>query len=397
MIALLKIPNVRLLFAAQALGMSSTPLNTLLGGIIGTRLAPDPRLATLPVALVIVGMAAAIVPVALLMRSKGRRFGFMFTTGVAIAGAMLAMLAIQLENFWLFCAATPLLGVNVASVQQYRFAVAENVPSADVPRAVSLVLLGTLIAAFLGPFLAQSAKASAWLTRDASAYLLLAALLTVALLLLAKYRDGAPVEATAAGAARPLKTVLSQHRFMVAALAAAIGYGVMTLLMTATPISMHVVDGHALHHTAGVIQMHIAAMYLPSLASGWLIRRFGEARLLLAGIAILFGCVVAASMGHDVMHYAVALILLGIGWNFLFVAGTTLLTQTYRASERFRVQAVNDLLVFTVTALSSLASGAAIHAAGWNLLLLGVLPPLVVLFVVVMLGMRRLASAAATA
>ncbi len=392
MFALLRIPNVRLLFIAQALGMASTPLNTLLGGIIGTRLAPDPLFATLPVALVIVGTAAAIMPVAMLMRSRGRRFGFMFTTAVAIAGTLLAAVAIELQNFWLFCLATPLLGVNVASVQQYRFAVAENVASADVPRAVSLVLLATLAAAFLGPFLAQRAQAVHDISRDGVAYLMLAGVLAIALLLLSRYRDVQQAESVAQGEARPMRTVLSQHRFIVAALAAAIGYGVMTLLMTATPISMHVVDGHPLHHTATVIQMHIVAMYLPSLASGWLIRRFGEARLLLAGIAILCGCVIAASMGHELMHYSAALILLGVGWNFLFVGGTTLLTHTYRASERFRVQAANDFLVFTVTALSSLASGAAVHAAGWNLLLLGVLPPLAVLFVVVVTGRRRLAA-----
>lgn len=395
MFSLLKIPNVRLLVIAQALGMSASPMNTLLGGIIGTRLAPDPSFATLPVALVIAGMAISIMPVAALMRRRGRRFGFLVATGLAIAGALLAVFAIETENFWLFCAATPFLGVNVASVQQYRFAVAESVDNSDVPRAVSLVLLGTLAAAFLGPFLAESAQPIQDLSRDAAAYLLLALVLSVAFALLLRYRDAAVETASAAGAVRPLAAIVTQHRFLVAALASAIGYGVMTLLMTATPISMHVVDGHPLHHTASVIQMHIVAMYLPSLFSGWLIRRFGEARLLLAGIAILGGCVVAGSMGHDVMHYSAALILLGVGWNFLFVAGTTLLTHTYRPAERFRVQAANDFLVFTVTALSSLASGAAIHAAGWNLLLLGVLPPLVVLFAVVVAGMRRLAVAPA--
>ncbi|HEX6928536.1 MAG TPA: MFS transporter [Gammaproteobacteria bacterium] len=395
MLALLKIPNVRLLLVAQALGMAASPLNTLLGGIIGTRLAPDPFLATLPVALVIVGMAAGIMPVAALMRKKGRRTGFLFATAMAMAGVLLAVVAIERENFWLFCLATPFIGVHVASVQQYRFAVAESVPGADVPRAVSLILLGTLIAAFLGPFLAQSAQPVQGLSREAAAYLMLSGVLAIAFILLTRYRDVPAETAAAAGEARPLPEILAQHRFIVAALAAAVGYGVMTLLMTATPISMHVVDGHALHHTATVIQMHIVAMYLPSLVSGWLIRRFGEARLLLAGIVILIGCVIAASMGHDVMHYGAALILLGIGWNFLFVGGTTLLTHTYRASERFRVQAANDFLVFTVTAASSLASGAAIHAAGWNLLLLGVLPPLVVLFVVVVAGMRRLAVAPA--
>lgn len=396
MFSLLRIPNVRLLFIAQALGMAASPFNTLLGGIIGSRLAPDPRFATLPVALVIVGLAASTVPVAMLMRRKGRRFGFVFTAGVAIAGALLSVLAIQQQNFWLFCAATPLLGVNLAAVAQYRFAVTENVSGNNIPRAISLVLLGTLAAAFLGPFLAQSAEAAQGLSREATAYLMLAALLTISLLLLARYRD-VPVEhAAMQGDARPMREVLTQHRFIVAALAATVGYGVMTFLMTATPVAMHVIDGHALGHTAAVIQMHIAAMYLPSLFSGWLTRRFGEARLIVAGILILFACVAVASLGHEVVHYGVALILLGVGWNFLFVGGTTLLTHTYRPAERFRVQAANDLLVFSVTAVASLLSGAAVHMAGWSKLLLIVVPPLCLLLVFVALSFRKLAVAHAT-
>lgn len=393
MFSLLKIPNVRLLFMAQALGMAASPLNTLLGGIIGSRLAPDPRFATLPVALLIVGLAISTVPVALLMRSKGRRYGFMTAASLALAGALLAAFAIQQENFWLYCAATPLLGANVAAVAQYRFAVAESVESTKVPQAVSLVLLGTLLAAFLGPFLAQTAEAAQGIGREAMAYLLLASVIMISILLLSKYRDvPAPVAAANDLPARPLAEIITQHRFIVAAMAAAVGYGVMTFLMTATPVSMHVVDGHPIEHTATVIQLHIAAMYVPSLFSGWLIRRFGEARLLLAGIVILGGCVIVASQGHALMHYTAALILLGIGWNFLFVGGTTLLTHTYRASERFRMQAVNDLMVFGTTAIASLASGAAVHLLGWDTLLLVALAPLLVLLLLVGTGTRKLAT-----
>ena len=391
MFTLLRIPNVRLLFAAQALGIAASPFNTLLGGIIGSKLAPDPRFATLPVALVIVGLALGTIPVALTMRRHGRRFGFMLAGSAATLGALLAALAVQHENFWMFCAATPLLGFNLAAVQQYRFAVTENVDAKDVPRAVSLVLLGTLAAAFLGPYLAQSAEPALGLSAYATAYLMLAAVLTIAVLLLSKYRDVKLPAGPSDESARPLPEILLQHRFVVAALAAAVGYGVMTFLMTATPIAMHVIDGHALGHTAVVIQLHIAAMYLPSLFSGWLIHRFGEGRMLLAGLFILFGCVAVASLGRDVLHYAIALILLGVGWNLLFVGGTTLLSHTWRASERFRVQAANDFLVFSVTAIASLGSGAAVHAVGWNALLLIVLPPLGLMLVIVLASLKRLA------
>lgn len=225
---------------------------------------------------------------------------------------------------------------------------------------------------------------------------MLAALLAVSLLLLVRYRDvpNEPSKSTDLEA-RSLFEIARQQRFVVAVFAAAAGYGVMVFLMTATPVSMHVIDGHALGHTAAVIQVHIAAMYLPSLASGWLIHRFGEARMLLAGIFFMFACVAVAMLGHEVLHYAVALVLLGVGWNFLFVGGTTLLTKTYRPAERFRVQAANDFLVFTITALASLASGAAVHVTGWNTLLLIVLPPLFVLLVIIIASLRRLSAATA--
>ena len=389
MLKLLRIPNVRLLFIAQALGMATAPFNTLLGGIVGSRLAPTAAWATLPVALMIVGLAAGTVPVALLMRRHGRRRGFMVAAGISMGGALLAAFAIQHEAFWIFCVATFLLGVNAAAIQQYRFAVTENVASGDVPRAVSLVLLGTLIAAFLGPLLAQSAAPAQGMLRDAVAYLMLGTTLAISMLLLAKYRDVNVAESHHDGPARPFGEIVRQRRFVVAVLAAAVGYGVMTFLMTATPVSMHVIDGHALAAAASVIQAHIVAMYLPSLFSGWLIHRFGERRLLVTGIALLVACTIVAAQGHSVPHYAVALVLLGVGWNFLFVGGTTLLTQCYRASERFRVQALNDFLVFSVTATASLASGAAVHLYGWDRLLVIVLSPLLLLGVVVVVGLRR--------
>lgn len=389
MLKLLKVPNVRLLFMAQALGMATAPFNTLLGGIVGARIAPDPHLATLPVALMIVGLAAGTVPIAMLMRRHGRRRGFITATGISLGGALLASIAIQQQQFWVFCFAAFLLGVNAAAIQQYRFAVTENVGPSDVPRAVSLILLGTLVAAFLGPYLVQVAEPAQGLGREAVAYLMLGTTLAIAMLLLSKYRDVDVEETQHDGPARSLLDIAGQRNFIVAVLAAAIGYGVMTFLMTATPVSMHVMDGHALESAAGVIQAHIVAMYLPSLFSGWLIHRFGEKRLLLAGVALLLGCAAVAAQGHEVMHYGVALVLLGIGWNFLFVGGTTLLTHTYRASERFRVQAMNDFIVFSITASASMASGAAVYGLGWNSLLFIVLPPLALLGLVILVGLRK--------
>lgn len=390
MLALLRIPNVRLLVIAQALGMSASSFGALLGGIIGTRIAPDPRYATLPAALAIVGIALASVPVALMMRRLGRRAGFSIAAAVATAGALLAAIAVQQENFWLFSASSLLVGVNLAATQQYRFAVTENVRVEDMPRAVSLVLMGTLAAALLGPFLANNATAAAGLSRDAAAYISLAAVQGIAMLMLLKYRDVKEVEAAVKKTGRPFRAIVGDRGFVIAAAAAAVGFGVMTFLMTATPIAMHVMDGHALTHTATVIQLHIAAMYLPSLFSGALIRRFGELWMIRAGIAITLGCIALAFTGRGVMHYALALILLGLGWNFLFVAGTTLLARTHRPEERFRAQAANEFVVFATSAAASLAAGFVVHASGWEFMLLLSVAPLVLLLMLTLFNRRYL-------
>lgn len=290
----------------------------------------------------------------------------MLGAAIATGAAVLAAIAVSREWFALYCLATLLMGANLAFVQQYRFAAAESVPVPLVGKAVSFVLLGTLLAAFLGPELANRASPALGLGQYPVAYLMLAAVLVLAMLVLARYENAAPPKAGDDAPSRPLRTILRQPGYRVAVLTAATGYGVMTFLMTATPISMHIKDGHSLGHTAFVIQSHIAAMYLPSLFSGWLIQRFGERRLLIAGIVVFAATLVVASLERSVVQYWFALVLLGVGWNFLFVGATTLLTRQYEPGERFRAQAANDFLVFSVTAAASLLSGTVIHGWGWQ-------------------------------
>lgn len=371
--------NLYVLALAQALCMAISPFNTLVGGIIGSRLAPTAALATLPVALVIVGLAAATLPAAFYMRHAGRRAGFMLGAAIAAGAAVLAAIAVSREWFALYCLATLLMGANLAFVQQYRFAAAESVALPNVGKAVSFVLLGTLLAAFLGPELANRAAPALGLGKYPVAYLMLAAVLVIAMLVLARFENVAPLKADNIAPSRPLGSILRQPGYRIAVLAAATGYGVMTFLMTATPISMHIKDGHSLGHTAFVIQSHIAAMYLPSLISGRLIQRFGEPRLLVAGIVVLALTLLVASLERSVAQYWLALVLLGIGWNFLFVAATTLLTRQYRPAERFRAQAANDFLVFSVTAAASLLSGTVIHAWGWEIMVWIAAVPLLLL------------------
>ena len=383
--------NLLVLAAAQALFMGASPLNTLIGGIVGSRIAPTPALSTLPVALMIVGLALSTVPAARYMEQVGRRRGFMTGAAIAVGAALVAAMAITRENFWLFCASTLVLGSNLAFVQQYRFAAAESVKPAQVPKAVSIVLLGTLAAAWLGPQLGKMAEPAMGIGREAMAYVLLAIVLAIGMLLLAKLKDVKPVEhSTAPGQeARSLREVFGQRGFLIAVLAASCGYGVMSFLMTATPISMHVKDGFSLDKTALVIQSHIAAMYLPSLFSGVLIRRLGEPLLMLTGIAIGF-------LGHEFHHYWVTLVLLGIGWNFLFVSATTLLTRQYRASERYRAQAANDFTVFSITAAASLLSGTAIEYLGWEGLLTVSILPLALLTAMLLVSWKKLRATLAT-
>lgn len=370
--------------------MSAPSLNTLVGGIVGTQLAPSLKLATLPVTLSILGVAAATIPVARVLSRAGRRTGFMLGALLGAAAAILAAFAIQYEWFWIYCLATFLLGVNLAFVQQFRFAAAESVEPAYVSRAVSFVLLGTLIAAFLGPELVRRAVPLAGFDQYPVAYLMLAVLLGIAMLVL--WRLPEPVGHTAAvasGAGRPLREIVRQPGYRLAVLAAAGGYGVMSFLMTATPISMHVHDGHSLDSTAFVIQSHVIAMFLPSLFTGELIRRFGERRLFIAGVLAFIASLGAGSSGHALVEYWLALVLLGIGWNFLFVGGTTLLTRQYRPAERFRAQATNDFLVFSTTALASLLSGTAIYGLGWDILMWIAALPLVIVALAVVAAPRK--------
>jgi len=353
----------------------------MLGGIVGSKLAPTPALATLPVSLMVVGTALSTVPAAMLMKLIGRRLGFSLAALVGSAAALLAAYALNSASFLLFCVATLTLGTNLAFVQQYRFAAAESVPIHRVGRAISLVLLGSIGGALIGPELASRGRnllddgnyAGTLLT--VAAMLFLASLLLLALTNQVAARD--PEEEKQS--ARPLRKILSQPLYLVAMMGGVIGYGVMTFIMTATPISMHVIDGHSVTQTASVIRSHVIAMYAPALVSGFLVEWLGTRRMMTIGACIMLATVLVGLQGHEVMHYWLALVLLGVGWNFLYIGGTTLLTRTYRTSERFKSQAVNDFSVFAMSASGSLLAGTVIHYLGWTNLIMIVITPLLLM------------------
>lgn len=388
--------NVIVLGTAQFFGAFGQVTMVVLAGIIGAMLAPDPRLATLPVSCSVIGVAAATIPAALAAPRFGRRRVFMAGALIAAAGTLLAAAAISAGSFWLYCLATPLIGCNLAFTSQFRFAAAESVAPGQVSRAVAWVMLGTVAAAGIAPRLVVAVRH--WLGAEyVASMLLLGTVYLVSALVLTRLRPvGGHEQPGASGPARPLGGILRQPGFVMAVLASTVGYGVMALVMTAAPLSMHVADGHSVEATALVIQGHVLAMYAPSLFSGWLVERLGVVRMLVAGAACEAACVATAISGHDIPHYGLAMVLLGVGWNLLFVAGTTLLTRSYRPADRFRAQAFNDFCMFAVMATASLAAGVLINGVGWRALnLIALLPLLVVLALAVLLARQPAAARAA--
>lgn len=371
--------NVILLAIAQALTASSSVITVLIGGIVGTEMAPDPALGTLPISILVIGTALTTVPAALLMQRIGRRNGFVLAAVAGTLAALLAAWAIESEDFLLFCLAALILGANIAFAQQYRYAAAESVAPAYISKAIAFVLVGSIVAAWLGPEMAKRARDVAGLAPYAGSFLALAVALTLSVVILALIRDVESHGERVMRGGRPLRELLREPVLIVAIAAGVVGYGVMAFIMTATPVSMHVVDGHTMDDTAWVIQSHVMAMYMPALVSGHLISHYGVMRIMTVGLGCFVLCVGMALWSHELIHYWLALVLLGVGWNFLFVSGTTLLAHTYFSSERFKVQACNDFLIFGVMALVSLLSGVVIHALGWEWLIVMSIPPLVLM------------------
>lgn len=375
---MIKVPfNVWLLMCVGALAMSAASIVVFTGGIIGSALAPSETLATLPLALMIVGTALAVIPVTMLMQRFGRKRVFILGTCTSIVGSLVTCVAIMKSHFELFCFGTFLLGAGLAYVQQYRFAAMESVSPDQMASAAAKVLLGGLAAAIIGPELALLSK-DMFAQPFAGAYLSLAGLYLLATTLLFLYRPNHIHSETQTSEGRPLTTIIKQPVFWVALLAATVGYAVMSFIMTATPMSMHIHDGHSLADTKWVIQSHIMAMFIPSFFSGFLIRRYGAAKMMMTGVLAFVLCAVIALIDRSLLHYWIALILLGIGWNFLFVSGTSLLPQSYKDNERFKVQALNEFSVFSIQALASLSSGWVLYQFGWEILIYISLPMLLV-------------------
>ena len=372
--------NTSILVLAQLVSVTGVVTLVTIGGIAGQRLASSPALATLPVAFMTIGTAVSTIAAAWLMSKVGRGRGFAAGALAGCLGYLVAVAAMVQGSFALFLLAAGLVGVAAAFSQQYRFAAIESVSKDAAGPAVSLVLAGSLGGAIAGPALAAGGEN--WLAAPfAGAFVVLSAAFLLLAGVLLRLRIEPPPATAIGGEARALKVITREPLFLLAVLGGVAGYAAMVLVMTATPVSMHVVDGHSLAESAAVVQAHVLAMYLPSLATGYLVARFGAGFVMAVGALVLALAVAAGFLGREVMHYAVAMIALGVGWNFLYVGGTVLLSLAHRPQERFQAQAVNDFSVFGVSAVGSLSAGAMMHWFGWHGVLSAALVPVVAVVV----------------
>jgi MFS family permease len=353
------------LMVAYALMMSGGSLMVMIAGLIGARIAPSPDLATLPITLMVIGVAAATLPTGRLLQVFGRRIVFTCFAAMAILSALLAVWSLSQNTFALFCLAAFLLGASTAAGHQYRFAAIEAVSADQAHTAISILLLGGILSALIGPEMAVRGRHMLGY-EFAGSYLLLAGGYMVGLLIVASTVRATVINQDHSHAGRPLRVILRAPTAILSIGAAVAGYGVMSFVMTATPITMHADSGHSLETTKFVIQSHIAAMYLPSLIYSWLFSRLGYRGMMLTGLLLFVICLGIALVDTGFIHFWLALVLLGIGWNFLFVSGTALLPRAYRPEERFRVQSANDFIVFSFMALAALTSGWVLFHWHWQ-------------------------------
>ena len=369
--------DIFLLACCQALLITNASGLIAMNGLVGYSLADTKALATLGVTAYIVGSAAATMPASMWMARVGRRAGFMVGALINIGGCALAAFALWRGSFALYCVATALIGVYNAIGLQYRFAAAEVAAPADKAKAISLVLAGGVVGGFIGPESVRRAV-ELFATPFLGGFVALAAYAIVALAVQSQVHVPPPTLEERSGGGRPLSAIVRQPVFIVAALAGGLGYGLMNLLMTATPIAMNFCS-HPFGAVTMVIQWHVIGMFAPGFFTGSLIRRFGVLKVILGGLMLIAACVVVALNGNTIADFLVALVLLGVGWNFMYTGGTTLLTESYTPAEKARTQGANDFIVFATMGVSSVASGAMVSTAGWETMNRAVLPFLAVI------------------
>ena len=387
--------NVLFLALCQALFMTATSAIVTTAALIGYSLSDDKALATLPLAVQFIAVMAVTIPASLLMKRIGRRSGFSIGLCIGLVGAGLAIVAIREADFILFCLACLLIGIFNGFGQYYRFAAADTAEEAFKSRAISLVMAGGVIAS-VGPLLANYSKDLLPGDVFAGVYLLVGILYIASLITLRFVNIPLPNEEERRSGGRPLLQIMRQPLFIVAALGGVVGYMTMSMLMASTPLAMQDV-GHNFFDTAQVIQWHVFAMFAPAFFTGHLIRRFGTLTVMFAGTVLLAVCVAVNLAGVNLAHFWIGGIMLGVGWCFLFVGATSLVTETYTPSEKAKTQGANDFIVFGVVACSALLSGVLHELVGWQVMNYAVVPFLTIVLFALFVMVRLRARAAADA
>jgi MFS family permease len=365
--------NVLVLSGCQATLQTGGVTLIAITGLAGFALAPDKAFATVPLTCYVIGSALTTFPASMLMKSIGRRAGFQAGTGIGVVGAALCGLAIYLANFWLLCFGMMVMGSYTAFGKYYRFAAADVADPGFRAKAISLTLAGGIVGGFVAPEMAKRTKDMFADHMFLGSYLSLMGVCIIAAVLLTQLQIPQLSEKDRREGGRPLREIMRQPVFVVAALAGALSYGIMNLFMTSTPLAMRAHEHH-FNSAAFVLEWHVVGMYGPSFFTGALIQRFGVLKVILAGIALLFVAVLCALAGTGVVNFWWALFVLGVGWNFMYVGGSALLTECHTPAERAKTQAANDLMVFITMAISSMSSGMLLNASGWHAVNYGTIP-----------------------
>ena len=368
--------NVWALALINAVSMAAFPLMALMGSILGAQLAPAEKWATLPIALMVIGTACGVLPVAKCMSALSRKPTFLIFMALGIASCLLAGQALEQQSFRIFCLSSFMLGITNAAMQQIRFAAMESVSIEQGTTAVSIIMCAGIVAAFLGPELALMGR-HIFETQYMGSFWLAGGCLFVGAVLLAVFYRAAPSRGNREeNTPRPIGIMLSNPALLLAIASGAVAYMVMSLVMTATPISMHLHHGYSIEDTKWVIQSHIAAMFLPSLLTIWLFKIIKIRGMMIAGLLCFTATIIIGLVDASVLGYWGQLVMLGIGWNFLFVSGTALLPSSHRPGEHYKAQAVNDSVIFSTQAIAALSAGWAISVISWQSLLLLCLIPM---------------------
>ena len=373
--------NLSILALSRVFGFTANIITVFLSGIIGSQITSIKFLSTLPTALSVVGTAIFTILAAKIMGKIGRRLGFIFGALVSSATCLLAAFAIIQQNFILFCISHLILGLGLAFAHQYRFAAAESVEKDEIPKAISILMLAGIVSSFLGITLANYSKNFIPDHLYVGSYLLLAVFTFMPAIFFIFYKNNekTKIDFNNKYNGRKLFEIIFQPRFLQAIIAATFAYVVMSFLMTATPLSMHVMEKMSLEKTGLVLQFHLVAMFLPSLITGHLIKKFGHSNIMYIGVLFYVVSIFLSLFEQTFTNYMAALIFLGLGWNFLFISGTSLVVLTYKEEEKFRAQGINDLIVFTIMALASLSAGILLSLTSWKTMNLICIPFLVLI------------------